>query len=399
MASSITEIAMKTDKKVPLGRKSNPYGKRAILKMLIKSVAEKQRSKAGVTSEEMTKSQIKKRDEIADSMSTREFNKRYGKERGKDVKYATATKLAMKEVAYNKNVEIVMKHNGIQKIKGKERPKNLGHGSINEKSKSGDSSLRDWFSKSKSSDGTPGWVQLGGKYAGKPCAKQPGQTTKPKCGSSKMKRNLNKKEEDAAFRRKNAKDPNPNRKGKAINVKTESTQIHEGEKDACYHKVKSRYSVWPSAYASGALVKCRKVGAKNWGNKSKKEEFEGNLSFQEFQEKSMKCWKGYEKKGSQTLFGKKYNRCVKKEETENVEEGAAWTKKSGQNKSGGLNEKGRKSYERENPGSDLKAPSKKVGNPRRASFCARMKGMRKRQKPSNNTGDDRLSKSLRAWNC
>jgi hypothetical protein len=43
-----------------------------------------------------------------------------------------------------------------------------------------------------------------------------------------------------------------------------------GEKDACYHKVKSRYKVWPSAYASGALVKCRKVGAKNWGNKSKK---------------------------------------------------------------------------------------------------------------------------------
>lgn len=42
-------------------------------------------------------------------------------------------------------------------------------------------------------------------------------------------------------------------------------------KDACYHKVKSRYSVWPSAYASGALSKCRKVGAANWG-RSKKEE-------------------------------------------------------------------------------------------------------------------------------
>ena len=41
------------------------------------------------------------------------------------------------------------------------------------------------------------------------------------------------------------------------------------KKDACYYKVKARYSVWPSAYASGALVKCRKVGAKNWG-KSKK---------------------------------------------------------------------------------------------------------------------------------
>lgn len=40
-------------------------------------------------------------------------------------------------------------------------------------------------------------------------------------------------------------------------------------KDACYSKVKSRYKKWPSAYASGALVKCRKVGAANWGNKSK----------------------------------------------------------------------------------------------------------------------------------
>ena len=43
-----------------------------------------------------------------------------------------------------------------------------------------------------------------------------------------------------------------------------------GEKDACYRKVKSRYKVWPSAYASGALVKCRKVGAANWGNSKKK---------------------------------------------------------------------------------------------------------------------------------
>ena len=55
----------------------------------------------------------------------------------------------------------------------------------------------------------------------------------------------------------------------------------EGKKDACYHKVKSRYDVWPSAYASGALVKCRKVGAKNWGN-SKKEGIE-----EEFQKHDM----------------------------------------------------------------------------------------------------------------
>ena len=50
----------------------------------------------------------------------------------------------------------------------------------------------------------------------------------------------------------------------------------EGKKDACYHKVKSRYKKWPSAYASGALVKCRKVGAKNWGestNEAKKRKY------------------------------------------------------------------------------------------------------------------------------
>ena len=50
-----------------------------------------------------------------------------------------------------------------------------------------------------------------------------------------------------------------------------------GKKDACYHKVKARYDVWPSAYASGALVKCRKKGAKNWGNSSKKEEVDYSL--------------------------------------------------------------------------------------------------------------------------
>ena len=86
---------------------------------------------------------------------------------------------------------------------------------------------------------------------------------------------------------------------------------------------------------------------------------------------------------------------------ETHKEGAAWTKKSGKNKEGGLNEKGRKSYERENPGSDLKAPSKKKGNKRRASFCARMKGMKKKltSKKTANDPDSRINKSLRAWNC
>ncbi len=87
---------------------------------------------------------------------------------------------------------------------------------------------------------------------------------------------------------------------------------------------------------------------------------------------------------------------------------AAWTRKEGKSKSGGLNAKGVASYRKANPGSKLKTavttkPSKlKAGSKdakRRSSFCARMTGMRKRQKPSNNTGDDRLSKSLRKWNC
>ena len=165
-----------------------------------------------------------------------------------------------------------------------------------------------------------------------------------------------------------------------------------GEKDACYKKVKSRYKVWPSAYASGALVKCRKVGAANWGNKTKKEEFD---RFQQVQEK---CWKGYKRVGMKKKGGRLVPNCVP-EEVQN--EGAAWTKKSGKSDSGGLNEKGRKSYERENPGSDLKAPSKKVGNPRRASFCARMRGMKKKltSKKTASDPDSRINKSLRAWNC
>ena len=137
---------------------------------------------------------------------------------------------------------------------------------VSEETKSGDSSLHDWFSKSKSSDGKPGWVQLGGRYAGKPCAKQPGQNTKPKCGSSKMSANMSDDEEDAAARRKRKEDPNPDREGQAKNVATEEF-VNE---DACKEKVKSRYKIWPSAYASGAVVKCRKVGAANWGNKTKK---------------------------------------------------------------------------------------------------------------------------------
>tara|TARA_R100001015_G_C4459207_1_gene46691 strand:+ start:43 stop:252 length:210 start_codon:yes stop_codon:yes gene_type:complete len=47
------------------------------------------------------------------------------------------------------------------------------------------------------------------------------------------------------------------------------------KKDACYHKVKRSAKVWPSAYASGRLVQCRKVGAANYGNKSRTKKAKG----------------------------------------------------------------------------------------------------------------------------
>ena len=253
-------------------------------------------------------------------------------------------------------------------------------------------SLRDWFKGG-------GWVQAGGKYDGKPCARQPGQKTKPFCRDADDRANMSKKERERRAKKKRREDSNPDRKGKAkmvtasysnwraeleqldeiapaiatgaalgigagglyiINklrqqkkksdqgqgdgglvdrlnkrkqmlqqlgnsyelegdvvegwrrggdklkptdrikmggdgglkslndidkeIKAKQTQknsyepegelVDEGKKDACYHKVKSRYKVWPSAYASGALVKCRKVGAKNWGNSKKNESYE-----------------------------------------------------------------------------------------------------------------------------
>ena len=306
--------------------------------------------------------------------------------------------------------------------------------------------LHKWFKSSKSKDGKPGWVNV---VTGGTCASdKPGEGT-PKCVSSAKRASMSKAERLSAQRRKKAADPGQQQKtgaAKPTYVSTDSKkkmkeemEVNEakdkkgkgsGKKDACYHKVKSRYSVWPSAYASGALVKCRKVGAKNWGNKSEGVNFTNwrdnykpleiettNIIEPEplqpskpvIDEAGKKCWKGYKKAGTQKLFGKTYNRCVKAsyeggmtfKKFRQLSEGAAWTKKSGKNPEGGLNEKGRKSYERENPGSDLKAPSKKKGNKRRASFCARMKGMKKKLTSAKTARDpdSRINKSLRAWNC
>ena len=82
-------------------------------------------------------------------------------------------------------------------------------------------SLYNWF-KDNDGDGQKGWEQIGGKYQGKPCAKQPGQKTKPKCVSPERAAKMTQAEKDSAARRKRKKDGNPNRRGKPINVKTDS---------------------------------------------------------------------------------------------------------------------------------------------------------------------------------
>ena len=232
-----------------------------------------------------------------------------------------------------------------------------GNGNSNGGSNGGgvsEGTLHKWFKGSKSKDGKGGWVNV---VTGGTCASdEPGEGT-PKCVSSAKRASMSKSERLSAARRKKKADPGQQQKSGAAKptyvatdkkkMKKEEVEIIEGKdkkgkgsgtKAACYHKVKSRYSVWPSAYASGALVKCRKVGAANWGNSTKKESYELSNWRDDFKateyefvdlikpepikggqeqiDEGQKCWKGYEKKGTKKMFGKTYNNCVKKEETE-----------------------------------------------------------------------------------
>ena len=295
-------------------------------------------------------------------------------------------------------------------------------------------SLHKWFSQSKSKDGKPGWVQSDGS----PCANEPGETKTPKCYSSAKRASMSKKELRSADARKARKDPNQQQKSgaakptyvatdkkkKAVDecwkthkkvgmkkkggkmvpdcrpkneevvLEADKKEKGSGTKDACYHKVKARYSVWPSAYASGALVKCRRKGAANWGNSSKKEEVEYAT-----EEKKKNCGCGKDP-------------CITYGKQEDVKEAksAAWQRKEGKRESGGLNQKGVDSYRAANPGSKLKTavttkPSKlKKGSKsanRRKSFCARMGGMKKKLTSAKtaNDPDSRINKALRKWNC
>ena len=114
-----------------------------------------------------------------------------------------------------------------------------------------------------------------------------------------------------------------------------------------------------------------------------------------------KCWKGKVAKGTKMKGGREVPNCVPAEDTcltfsEFMTEVAAWQRKEGKNPKGGLNERGRKSYEAENPGSDLKPPQS--SGPRHNSFCARMGGMPGPMKDEKGK-PTRKALSLRKWKC
>jgi len=212
--------------------------------------------------------------------------------------------------------------------------------------------LHQWFKGSKSKDGKSGWVNV---VTGGTCASdEPGEGT-PKCVSSSKRASMTPAERKSAARRKKAADPNQQKKSNAAKPTYVSTdkpkkkmkeemEINEadkkgkgsGKKDACYHKVKASAKVWPSAYASGRLVQCRKKGAANYG-KSKNEEFLALPEFTDLQINSMrnagievevldeKCWVGYTQKGMKKKGNKMVPNCVPvgeetKEKEETIEE-------------------------------------------------------------------------------
>ena len=113
------------------------------------------------------------------------------------------------------------------------------------------------------------------------------------------------------------------------------------------------------------------------------------------------CWTGYKKVGMKKKGNRMVPNCVPKNEEVELNETQAWTRKEGKNPKGGLNAKGRASYNKANPGKPgLKAPQPEGGS-RRDSFCARMKGMKKKLTSAKTANDpnSRINKSLRAWNC
>jgi hypothetical protein len=205
------------------------------------------------------------------------------------------------------------------------------------------------------------------------------------------------------------------------------------KQDACYYKVKSRYKVWPSAYASGALVQCRKKGAANWGNKN--ESVENNMDelsrilelgtglslearaelAEEFDliesiieglaehngVDSDMIWEDLESLSDDELYVFAT--------TVPIMESEAWQKANNRDRTNGMSRKAVKAYRREHPGSKLQTavttkPSKlKKGSKaskRRKSYCSRSRGQMKMHNIScAKTPDKAICKARRRWNC
>ena len=143
-----------------------------------------------------------------DSDMKKNMIRQYGKEEGIKVYYATIRKQAMEETNYS-NWRLELKEEG----------------------------LRAWFGKSKSKGGKPGWVQV---VSGKPCARQPGQKSTPKCVSSAKRASMTEKERKSAQRRKRAADPNqPNKTGAAKPTYVSTDKKKKSVKEA-YLRVQER---------------------------------------------------------------------------------------------------------------------------------------------------------------
>jgi len=223
------------------------------------------------------------------------------------------------------------------------------------------------------------------------------------------------------------------------------------KKDACYYKVKASAKVWPSAYASGRLVQCRKKGASNYGNKSESvtEEQELDEKWSQKYKSSINCAspKGFSQKAH--CAGRNKNEDIKEDLTEEFDliesiiEGIAehngvdaevvwadlesltedelyafavtsqlnedWQKANKKDRTAGMSQKAVNAYRRENPGSKLKTavttkPSKlKKGSKaskRRKSYCSRSRGQMKMHSIScAKTPDKAICKARRRWNC
>jgi hypothetical protein len=206
--------------------------------------------------------------------------------------------------------------------------------------------------------------------------------------SQAQRDSLSKKERASAVRRKRQQDPDAERQGAPINVKSKVDENMKqlDEKNVptnpelwsrAIAQAKSKFDVYPSAYANGWASKWYKGKGGGWKSVSESSIVDSAAQF---------------------LSEKK------------IDEVAAWQRKEGKSEAGGLNRKGIESYRRENPGSKLSMavttePSKlKAGSKaanRRKSFCARMGGMKKRLTSAKtaNDPDSRINKALRKWNC